>query len=216
MYYSYCAFPLWYLGIEHFLSFYCDLILCTISYRSHLFISILIYTIFNNHIHWAVQLKIAIVTSLGSTLSCLLIVYNHTGTHTLTVLNNSKHFQPEGGRHSYPKSTVGGLLAGSSRNQVTKRRQPFLTNCVYCGQPHWSDDCSRFATLQARKENLRGSCYKCLKKGHLLKDCQRDRLCAHCGTSGHHRSLCLKLFPSPDQNSNKAPQNTQNLRISVT
>ena len=26
--------------------------------------------------------------------------------------------------------------------------------------------------------------------------------------SGHHRSLCLKLFPSPDQNSNTAPQNT--------
>ena len=37
-----------------------------------------------------------------------------------TRLGNRKQFQPEGGRHSYPKSTAGSLLAGSGRHQVTK------------------------------------------------------------------------------------------------
>lgn len=31
---------------------------------------------------------------------------------------------------------------------------------------------------------------------------------AHCGKQGHHRSLCLKLFPHTDQRSNPATQNT--------
>ena len=39
-----------------------------------------------------------------------------------------KHYQIEGVRQPYPKS---GLLAGSSKNQVSKRRQ---IKCVYCDQ----------------------------------------------------------------------------------
>lgn len=68
--------------------------------------------------------------------------------------------------------------------------------CIYCGQAHWSDECSKFTTLQARKDKLKGSCYKCLQRGHLLKDCKRDRPCAHCNKPSHHRSLCPKLLGS--------------------
>ena len=64
-----------------------------------------------------------------------------------------KHFQPAGGRHPNPKPTVGGLLAGNSRNQGLKRYQPLQIKFVYCGQSHWSDECSKFTTLQTRKEN---------------------------------------------------------------
>jgi len=98
-----------------------------------------------------------------------------------------KHYQIEGVRQPYPKSSASGLLAGSSRNQVPKRHQ---IKCVYCGQPHWPDECDKFTTLQSRREKLKGSCYKCLQRGHLLKDCQRGRVCVHCGKQGHHRSLC--------------------------
>ena len=31
-------------------------------------------------------------------------------------------------------------------------------------------------------------------KGHLVKDCQRQKNCFHCGRNNHHRSLCSKLF----------------------
>ena len=37
---------------------------------------------------------------------------------------------------------------------------------------------------------------------------ERDRVCAHCGKQGHHRSLCLKLFGNTDQRPNPATQNT--------
>lgn len=131
-------------------------------------------------------------------------------------LSNGKHFQPEGGRPPNLRPTAGGLLAGNSRHQVSKRYQPSQIKCVYCGQSHWSDECKKFATLQARKEKLRGSCYKCLQRGHLLKDCQRDRLCAHCGKSGHHRSLCVKLFPDTTQGSNTDPQNAVSRNTDVT
>ena len=63
-----------------------------------------------------------------------------------------KHSQLEGVRHPYPKSTASSLLAGNSKNQVSKRHQ---IKCVYCGQPHWSDECDKFTTLQSRKEKLR-------------------------------------------------------------
>ena len=33
------------------------------------------------------------------------------------------------------------------------------------------------------------------KKGHTLKDCTKNRACAHCGKrKSHHHSLCQKLF----------------------
>ena len=133
-----------------------------------------------------------------------------------TRMNSGKHFQTEGGRLSNPRPTASGLLAGNSRNQAPKRYPPLQIKCVYCGQPHWSDECKKFATLQARREKLRGSCYKCLQKGHLVKDCQRDRPCVHCGKSGHHRSLCVKLFPDTNRSSNTDPQNTGSQNIDTT
>ena len=130
-------------------------------------------------------------------------------------LSGDKHFQTEGGRLPNLRPTAGGLLAGNSRHQA-KRFQPSQIKCVYCGQSHWSDECKKFATLQARKEKLRGSCYKCLQKGHMLKDCQRDRSCAHCGKPGHHRSLCVKLFPDASQGLNTNPQNTMSQNTDIT
>jgi len=75
--------------------------------------------------------------------------------------------------------------------------------CIFCNQNHWSDECSKYTTQNARKEKLKGSCFKCLQKGHTAKDCQKQRICFHCGKSNHHRSLCSKLFSS---NENKPPE----------
>ena len=43
------------------------------------------------------------------------------------------------------------------------------------------------------------SCFKYLQKGHMLKDCKRERACAHCGRHNHQWSLCHNLFPSSNQ-----------------
>ena len=43
-------------------------------------------------------------------------------------------------------------------------------------------------------EKLKGSCFKCLQRGHVVTECQTQRSCFHCGKTNHHRSLCSKLF----------------------
>ena len=54
---------------------------------------------------------------------------------------------------------------------------------------------SQYKTLQSRRQKSKGCCYNCLEKGHSLKDCTRERACAHCGKrKSHHRSLCNSLF----------------------
>lgn len=47
--------------------------------------------------------------------------------------------------------------------------------------------------MKKRKQQLKDSCFKCLKTGHLSKECKREKVCVHCGeANSHHRSLCLK------------------------
>ena len=72
-------------------------------------------------------------------------------------------------------------------------------------QPHWSDECPNYVTLQARRERLKGCCFNCLKKGHTLRDCTRDRACVHCGRrKNHHRSLCQRLFEEPTKQTSES------------
>ena len=96
------------------------------------------------------------------------------------------------------KPTAGGLLAGTQKALMAQKQNP---KCFYCGQNHWSDECGKFVTLQSWKGKLRNCCFKCLQRGHMLKDCRRNRQCTHCGRLSHPRSLCLKLFGNGDENS---------------
>ena len=52
---------------------------------------------------------------------------------------------------------------------------------------------------------MKGCCFNCLKKGHTLRDCTRDRACVHCGRRKiHHRSLCQKLFEEPTKQTSES------------
>ena len=101
------------------------------------------------------------------------------------------------------KPTAGELLVGGSSNSNSSTKPQYGLKCIFCGQNHWSDECPKYTTQQARKEKLRGSCFKCLQKGRAAKDCKKQRICAHCGKSNHHRSLCFKLFSA---NEDKLPE----------
>lgn len=96
-------------------------------------------------------------------------------------------------RDSRNPRTVAELLTGGNSNQGNGRK-PQNVKCVFCGQDHWSDECPKYTTQRARMEKLKGSCFRCLQKGHLAKDCQKQKNCFHCGKNNHHRSLCSKLF----------------------
>ena len=98
--------------------------------------------------------------------------------------------------HQVPRPTAVELLVGGSSNSGNSK--PNL-KCVYCGQNHWSDECTKYTSQRARMEKLKGSCFRCLQRGHMAKDCQSQRSCAHCGKNNHHRSLCPKLFANNEE-----------------
>ena len=78
--------------------------------------------------------------------------------------------------HFSSKPTASGLLAGSTKQRRPKQIQ---AKCIFCSQPHWSDECSNCKTLHERREKLKGLCYICLKKGHLSKNCAKEKsLCS--------------------------------------
>ena len=53
----------------------------------------------------------------------------------------------------HPRPTAGGLLAGTSKGTATLRQQP-QPKCIYCNEPHWSDECTKYTTLQSRRDKL--------------------------------------------------------------
>jgi len=70
----------------------------------------------------------------------------------------------ENQRNQYLKSTAGGLLAGtSSKNPGNSQKgsQSHHPRCFYCSETHWFDECSKYTSLQARKEKLKGCCFNC-------------------------------------------------------
>lgn len=86
---------------------------------------------------------------------------------------NSRYSQREGSGQSYHlKSTAEGLTENSRNPGVTRQYQdPLQMKCIAVN-PIGHDECTKFATLQAQKEKLKGFCFKCLQKGHTLKDCK--------------------------------------------
>uniref|UniRef100_A0A8D9ECK1 Peptidase aspartic putative domain-containing protein n=1 Tax=Cacopsylla melanoneura TaxID=428564 RepID=A0A8D9ECK1_9HEMI len=75
------------------------------------------------------------------------------------------------------------------------------TVCVYCDGSHYSDECDRYRTVDARKEKLGNRCFICLLPGHLSGYCRLEYRCWHCSRFNvHHRSLCPKKYSSGSKN----------------
>ena len=76
-------------------------------------------------------------------------------------------------------------------------------NCTYCRKSHPSSNCPNVTNIAARKQILRtsDSCFKCLKKNHLARNCASNGHCFKC-PGKHHVSLCQQnntqpTFPTP-------------------
>ena len=68
-------------------------------------------------------------------------------------------------------------------------------SCRFCNGNHWNDECTKYPTNETRKQNIRGSCFICLKLGHTTNECTLSRSCFYCGQlNRNHRSLCPKKF----------------------
>ena len=114
------------------------------------------------------------------------------------------------------------VIAQAVGDKAEKKK--FSTNCRICGVLHWSDECTKYTIAKTRKQRIKGSCYICLKQGHIANDCPKRISCFHCGKwSHHHRSLCTQKFGTvPREQANLAEEqssqdevlNIENNRIS--
>ena len=137
---------------------------------------------------------------LGKHISALEMAAGTEFPHTSAHMEGSRQMgYSEGHKRPQPvRPTASGLLSG--QNKGAGPQKPRQIKCVYCGQPHWSDECTKFSTLQARREKLKGYCFVCLRKGHVSRNCDKETTCAHCGRKRHHhRSLCPKLFTNSEE-----------------
>ena len=69
--------------------------------------------------------------------------------------------------------------------------------CAFCeSNTHWSEECKKYSTYEARKEKIKGKCFICFKPNHSYKKCRnKEKPCYHCKVKGHHnQSLCPTRF----------------------
>ena len=66
--------------------------------------------------------------------------------------------------------------------------------CEYRGKQHWSEECNEYPNLQRRKSKAKGFCFICLRKGHLLRECNSTRACVYCKKKGNHHRSCPSQF----------------------
>ena len=85
---------------------------------------------------------------------------------------------PKGNRKA--EGTAATLLAGSS-----------IPTCTNCRGKHPSKDCQTVTDVLVRKDLLRkyGSCFVCLRKDHISRNCPSKSKCHIC-SGKHHVSIC--------------------------
>ena len=68
--------------------------------------------------------------------------------------------------------------------------------CIFCHNNHYNDECTEYTTVSERKKVLSQQ-KRCLKTGHMLKQCPslHKRACCYCGKrNSHNQCLCPEKF----------------------
>ena len=97
---------------------------------------------------------------------------------------------------SKQQETQRGSSSGSQKASsfsVTVPKKGGQAKCFICDQGHYASECDELLdqTLSQRKERVRikGLCFRCLGRGHMVKECKTERKikCAKCG--GTHPTI---------------------------
>ena len=102
----------------------------------------------------------------------------------------------ESADHDLPlMSSAEALVAGVQATGNGKERMRTHPKCRYCSENHSSDECEKYATIEERKQKIKGRCYICLYPTHQSRSCRQRVHCYYCKQwNRHHRSLCPQQF----------------------
>ena len=73
-------------------------------------------------------------------------------------------------------------LRGTMTNTTLHTRQE-TNNCAFCLGKHAHEHCLKEVDVNKRKDILDkfARCFKCLRKGHRVRECKSFELCNNCG-----------------------------------
>ena len=111
------------------------------------------------------------VTKLQSLLSKHITALEMAGSESCFTQAPSRlgHKQAQQEVNSYcPRSTAGGLLTGTSKGTLSVRQQQI--KYIYCSEPHWSDECTKYTTLQSLREKIKGFMLQVPSEGSSSKE----------------------------------------------
>ncbi|CAD6200332.1 unnamed protein product, partial [Caenorhabditis auriculariae] len=142
---------------------------------------------------------------------------DHRFTTTMTTNAMNRHQGPPPQRQSTATSyPVNREQSHKLPQQIDSRTtiKPPKGPCPLCNvrDAHWMKDCPSNPTVSDRRAaaTRRRLCFRCLKQGHMTKDCQSERLCRSCQGS-HHSLLCPRSKPNRSQSdSSSRPSFDQN------
>uniref|UniRef100_A0A0N4YNY6 CCHC-type domain-containing protein n=1 Tax=Nippostrongylus brasiliensis TaxID=27835 RepID=A0A0N4YNY6_NIPBR len=83
------------------------------------------------------------------------------------------------------------------RKEQSRQTTRLSAPCFYCNKVgHLAKSCTEVTALNQRLQIMKAKklCQNCGGKDHLAAQCHRGA-CQLCGTTGHHTSICAKLFP---------------------
>ena len=106
-------------------------------------------------------------------------------------------------------------VSSQQTNQPTKQsNQKANPRCSYCSNGHFSHECTKYKTVNARKD--RGMslklCFNCLTPGHSFKTCRSSKTC-RTWRSHYHSSLCIKAHSNSNSSeaSNSSTSNSNSV-----
>ena len=104
-----------------------------------------------------------------------------------------------------------GVSSQQTNQPMKQSTQKTNRQCLYCSGGHFSHECTKYKTVNARKDSVMSLklCFNCLKPGHSSKTCRSSRTCRTCRLH-HHSSLCIKAHSNSNSSEalNPSPSNS--------
>ena len=114
-------------------------------------------------------------------------VMEKCGVQMKTPLEHSRQFERKQQKASPPFPSKPMMSSGATLTSTERKDK-----CEFCLGRHQATACTKYKSVKDREMVLRkyNRCYGCLKRGHMLKQCNSAKVCKKCNKDKHHETIC--------------------------